>query len=286
MAMPVAACRFIVGKDVAAIPRHNADFKNLVLVQDELAEVIRLGWAFCAQHRGTRRAANVTQTGFLAVDIDEGLRIEDAEADPFFQAYASILYPTVSHTPEAHRFRIVFELEVPLTSIADIELGLTGLSARFGGDQACTDAGRIFCSNPGCIPTVYGNVLPAAEVSKLIAQAGERTASKQYRAKIGLSTRVRSRLRVPVDIHVKTSTGRVASLWELTPGTRVFCPNHVDTRPSAFIVQSSAGKPGISCSTCLVTLFPEGTEPAATNEYMALDLGALVRNYTFKELAE
>ncbi len=47
--------------------------ENVDLNQEELAQSINLGYAFCAQHKnGRRKSANFTEAGFLAVDIDEG----------------------------------------------------------------------------------------------------------------------------------------------------------------------------------------------------------------------
>jgi hypothetical protein len=149
--------------------------------------------------------------------------------------------------------------------------------------MACTDAARIFFGNPGAVCEVYGNVLPSAEVERLIDHAREKTTSQRYAAKTKVATRVRSRISVPVDIEVKTGAGATTPLWGLAPGTRVYCPHHIDRRPSAFVVQSSHGKPGISCSACLVTMFPDGVEPLTTNEYLDLDLERLIRTYHRKE---
>jgi hypothetical protein len=145
----------IVGKSPEAIRRFNASFENVDITPHELARLVHAGFAFSAQHTGSRRGANFLCAGFLALDIDDGLTIEAAEMDPFFQRHACLLYATASHTPDHHRFRVVFELEEPITDRVLMRDALTGLIARFGGDEACKDECRIFFGNPGCFWKEY-----------------------------------------------------------------------------------------------------------------------------------
>src|SRR5271169_1770745 len=123
------------------LSEHTGTFQNVDLTAAELAQDIKNGYAFCAQHKNKwRQQSNFTESGFLAVDIDHGLTVQDALDDDYVQTYASIVYTTPSHTDEFHRFRIVFELDKPITDTGRMRDALTGLIMRLGGDASCKDA--------------------------------------------------------------------------------------------------------------------------------------------------
>jgi hypothetical protein len=48
-------------------------FENMDVTQQEFAELINQGFAFCAQHKNKhRKSTNFTSSGIIAVDIDHG----------------------------------------------------------------------------------------------------------------------------------------------------------------------------------------------------------------------
>ena len=114
--MLVAVSRIIKNKPSKAdfkskAIRLNATFENLDLTAEELGNEVAQGHAFCAQHGNKWRSKeNFLGAGFLAADIDYGMRIEDALKSPFVEEFGALIYTSPSHTPEDHRFRIVFEL--------------------------------------------------------------------------------------------------------------------------------------------------------------------------------
>jgi hypothetical protein len=87
----------------------NGTFQNLDISVAELATEVSQGHAFCAQHNKFRKKENFLQAGFLAVDIDHGLKIGDALSHDFVREFGALLYTSPSHTEELHRFRLVFE---------------------------------------------------------------------------------------------------------------------------------------------------------------------------------
>ena len=104
-------------------------FENVDVTQQELAELINRGFAFCAQHDNQhRKSTNFTKAGFIAVDIDHGLSIEEALNHPFVQQYASIFYTTPSHTDDNHRFRLIFELDRDIESAVEMKMAYKGIS--------------------------------------------------------------------------------------------------------------------------------------------------------------
>ena len=257
--MLIAVNRQIVNKASGEIlKRTNGQFENLDITPEKLAALIDHGYAFCAQHRdGWRSAKNFTVSGFLAVDIDHGLSVETVLSDPYFQQYGCLLYTTPSHKSDAHRFRVLFELETPITDGAELRRALTGLIIKFGADGACKDPCRLFFGSKESSPVLVGKQLPVFEVEALQIRADEggvRSASSGD-SKQGPPSAVRSRLSIGIDTTVRTIQGRTALLRELPPRTSIFCPQHLDDRPSAFTLRNRNGVPGLSCSTCNATFF-------------------------------
>ena len=139
--MLIAVSRIIVNKpdrEQFKEKKLSGTFENLDLSVDELATEVSQGHAFCAQHsRKWRKKENFLQAGFLAVDIDHRLTIPEALNHPFVQAFGGLIYTSPSHTEEYHRFRIVFELEQPITDRQTMGQAYTGLILKFGADGAC-----------------------------------------------------------------------------------------------------------------------------------------------------
>ncbi|MBB1601768.1 plasmid replication protein, CyRepA1 family [Variovorax sp. UMC13] len=257
--MLIAINRHLVNKASGeALKEANGKFENVDVTPTELAALIDQGFAFCAQHeKGWRKSANFTVSGFLAVDIDHGLNVETVLEDPYFQEFGSLLYTTPSHTTDAHRFRVVFELESPIDDAEALKRALTGLIVRFGADGACSDPCRLFFGSQHSAPIVVGKRLPAKAVEELQVRADEsrvRSTSDGESGK-GIPSAVRSRMTVAADATVRTSRGEVALLRGLPPRTSIFCPNHIDNRPSAFTLRNRHDVPGLSCSTCKATFF-------------------------------
>jgi len=144
-------------------------FQGCLLSMSEIRDVINQGWAisYCYD-RDIRKNGNFVGTGFLAVDIDAGLRIEDAMSDPFVKSHCSLFYCTPSHTPDDHRFRLVFGLEQPIEDPTKLRAATTALIRRFGGDSQASDPSRIFFGCRDSNPKVFPNYLPIDVTEDLI----------------------------------------------------------------------------------------------------------------------
>lgn len=242
----------------------NGSFRNVDFSPERLAAHIDSGFSFCAQHSEYRKKANFERAGFLAVDIDRGLHLDDALAMPLVKDFACIVYTTPSHTEDQHRFRIVFELESDISDAAEMRKALSGLILRFSGDGACSDPCRLFFGSKGSKPVILGKVLPRHELAELILRGAEAhgiradTISKQGGGK---RSAIRSRVTVEAGTPVYTEKGGWAPFDSLPVGTRVHCPQHADTSPSAFTLKSQAGNPGVFCSTCCTTFFASDEPP-------------------------
>ena len=62
-----------------------------------------------------RREDTFVSRELIMIDIDSGMTIEQLLEDDFYNRYGAGFYTTPSHQDHAHRFRIMFRLEVPIT---------------------------------------------------------------------------------------------------------------------------------------------------------------------------
>lgn len=227
------------------------------VTQDEMIELIMSGCAFAPQYKGGYRAkTNFERVSFLAADFDGTMRLEDALNSEFVRAFASFIYTTHSHTESAHRFRPVFLCD----EIADRKTwsnAQLGLAHRLGSDRSVSDGARLFYGNRSAKIIRINKTVPADVVSELSILGADVLAA---RAPTGESLPVVSSRRIACTEMIKTDTGARFRLNELTRKTRVHCPNHDDNDPSAFVVFSNNGQPGIHCMACKATFWPEDSD--------------------------
>jgi hypothetical protein len=250
---------------------YNKNFQNINVSMDELVREIGNGYAFCAQHKNNwRKKENFTTTEMLAVDIDHGMRIDDAIRHEFVQNFAGVIYTTPSHNEDHHRFRIVFELTESLDDCGLVEEALTGLIAKFGADGSCKDACRIFFGNDKAKLFVIGRKLPIRELVDLIKRGRERAATNLIaRRENGLADtlNVHSAVRLRVDDLVIDTQGASHRLGDLPARTSIFCPVHIDKKPSAFTIRNKRGVIGVHCSTCQASYFTSSGGPHYDFDY-------------------
>lgn len=234
------------------------------ITQVELANQIMKGNAFSAQFAGGRRSSkSFSASGFIAADVDSGLTLEQAQSNTFITENAAFLYTTSSHKPKAHRFRVVFELQTPITDERRYRSALLGLIARLGSDESCKDGARLFYGNSRCKIIKFGKTLSDRETDTLVQQGrviADRSAS---------IARGRSELSVDdspslvfdnsfsPSLTVTHRSGKVMDISVVPTDDRgIFCPFHLDNHPSAYIVVSKNGDRGIACHVCGSTRWP------------------------------
>jgi len=245
-------------------------YENISCSLDQLAEFINLGTSFCSQHSGNwRKSANYLPSNILAVDIDQGLTIDDAMASPFVQNHAAILYTTVNHSDEFHRFRIVFETEQLIEKSTDMKSALSGLVFKFGGDRACTDACRTFFGSENSNPTILGNKI-SNDVLKTLIKQGDEFSSSTNRISQSSGRQIsttRSTTRIDDFSLITDSLGHDWTLSDIPVRTSVHCPIHIDNKASAFVIISKQGTKGVYCSTCRFTYFSSSSFPLFNFDY-------------------
>jgi hypothetical protein len=233
-------------------------FINGEMTLEAIAEAINEGYSISYQFRdGIRKAENFIGTDFLAVDIDFGLRLEEVEQHPVFQKYCSMRYITPNHTPDAHRFRLIFKLPRTITKASEVKSAAYALTKRFGGDLTATDAARLFHGSRASFPTIYGNCISSEFLYELIEDGRTRVASESVEF-VG-STSTRSEYQPDPSFVVTSSDGKLITLSEVQRTTSIYCPFHHDRNPSAFVARSSNGGIFINCSSCQKTWHVKGT---------------------------
>ena len=94
---------------------------------------------------GVRSNDNFVSTDFMAVDVDNGLTIEEAEKTVQKSGLSALCLPSSSHTPEAHRFRLVFPLAKTISSKRTFDDTWDYLLSLFPTlDPSCSDFARYY----------------------------------------------------------------------------------------------------------------------------------------------
>ncbi|WP_168212738.1 MULTISPECIES: plasmid replication protein, CyRepA1 family [unclassified Bradyrhizobium] len=266
---PLSVHAGIVDKpDEAGRRRSGRGWDAVELSKTEIVEAIREGWAMAPQYRGGhRKTGNFIGVGFLAADVDAGMTLDEANDHPFVRHHAGLVHTTVSHTAERHRLRIIFLLDEPIQSARDWADAQLGIALKFNSDASVSDGARMFFGNTKAAIYHIGRTLPAAVVAGLIARGRDARAARKPGGGVLPVVSVRQ---IAGPELVKIAGGDMVRLDELGVGTRVHCPHHDDTDPSAFAVMSRTRQIGLRCSACRVTFW-------SSDEQDGYDFGAFDR---------
>lgn len=116
------------------------DFDN----EEELIEIVcNNAWSAFVFEK-YRREDNFISTDLIAFDIDEGQTIEEAESVVEELGLAALCLPSPSHTPEDHRFRLIFPLSRTIKDIDQFKATYAKLAEFFAVDPQCKDACRFY----------------------------------------------------------------------------------------------------------------------------------------------
>jgi hypothetical protein len=242
-------------------------FKNMQVAPEAFIREVASGHAFCAWLKGQRKSKNFQCMQVLAVDIDSGLTIEEVLAHPFFQKFGWFIYTTPSHRADAPRFRIVFLMEQPIETEQRMKLAYTGIIRMFAGDRSCTDASRLFFGSENCEVHRVDRVLPIEQVEYVIELGGNVIHNDGRPISNDGLANSRSSVTLDKNEMIRTERDGTYLLHELTRGTRVFCPHHMDKHASAFVVTSKAGQNGVYCSACAETFWPQWNHRSHLHEF-------------------
>jgi hypothetical protein len=250
-------------------------FKPFDLTPGQLGDQVARGHAFSFQFaKSYRKSENFICSDIIAADIDDGMTLEDAMNDQFILDNACLLYTTASHTPEDHRFRLIFELPHTVTDAEQMRSLLRGLVRKFPADRANTDPARQFYGSKGCMTHLFGKVM-SVESCELLLELGHEPINLPDRQD-GKSTKsgFRSVVSLEEDSEVRNDRGQMVRLADMKGSKPIYCPFHYDKHPSAFTTISKSGTKGVHCSKCQVTYWTKDKQP---EPYDFLHFDKLVR---------
>lgn len=175
----------VAKEDKKGFKRLSANYKDTEGTIYDLQENIKQGYATAAGlfDGKWRSKGNVVGSQVVMGDLDSNLTIQDAIAHPFVNQYCSLIYTTASHTPESHRFRVVFVLP-QVVSKEVVEVLVRKLMKLLPeADPSCKDASRAFYGNTNAeFPLVNPSaVLPQEWINNAIAEAAEEELDRQRR---------------------------------------------------------------------------------------------------------
>lgn len=166
----------------------NASFENTESTQLDVADAIYTGRPVTTWHKDHwRKTENYLCGQHLGLDFDTGderSSIPHLLKDPFIGKYASLIYTTLSHRPEAPRSRVMFLLDTAIIQPTNYKLASQAMCWMYGAaDSKCTDVVRFwYGGKPGaCDVEWLRHELPIQLVKDLIKryQATGQTERKQ-----------------------------------------------------------------------------------------------------------
>lgn len=173
----------------------------------ELAQVVGAEGhtAVLATMNGKRSKLNMVQQQVLMVDFDnteiikladgtskklktEGMfytSIQDILNDSFIQQNASFIYKTLSHTSAWEKFRVVFVLDKPLTSLEEVYGAYDFLLDKYpNADKSCKDPSRLFFGGTENIIINLDNLLTADSLPKAVVEKPKLKVVAQPKTKV------------------------------------------------------------------------------------------------------
>ena len=133
---------------------------------------------------GRRRAADVVDVSALVLDYDDGRTIDEAVAA--WDGLARVVHTSWSHSPEAHKLRVILPLVEPVP--ASLWSGVYRAALRDDGDVAdpkCSDPSRLYllpCMGRHAVPWARcypGDLLDLGDLALRVDEARRRVEAAQ-----------------------------------------------------------------------------------------------------------
>jgi len=243
-------------------------FEPVEITIQELATAVSEGVAYSSQFTDSyRKSHNFLASDVLSLDFDGGVTIDEIVQNALVKEHASLLYTTVSHTDDAHRFRLVFVLPRTIECPNEMKWATKALEKRLGSDPSATDAARWFAGSHGCEFQLLGGGITPVLLDELIEDG-----RKPIRVKQHLSVpAIQSRSGRPVQENqaIQLASGETMAFAQIEGKTSVYCPFHMDHTPSAFVAETRSGK-FLRCSSCEQTWWGVGTD-SSTHDFHNFD---------------
>lgn len=217
------------------------------------------------------------EADFVAVEIDLAiLPLPAILGAPYTAQFASVVaYP--AGNPAQGLCLLAFELPAVETDASRYALLQAGLEARYAGARQSSGVLQTYRPAVGGRVEVLDARLDPEAVRQLIVLGKE---SKEIRR--NPNDPVRSKLRLELDDVIVTDDREEMTLDEVNPDTEVFCPVHVDMRPTAIAIRKEDGRPLIACMHCQRGY----TVRDASNDYDFARLDRVMRELSAEEDVE
>lgn len=156
-------------------PDFTRSFRNVELDTMDIANEIYTGHPLTTWHKNNWRHSSNYQLGqCVGLDFDTGDKqstLPHLAKDKFVAKYASLIYTTPSHTPDAPRARVLFFLDAPVHQAKNYINAVAALLWLFGtADAKCKDPCRFFYGSVDCDVEYLDNVLPLDKLREIIDQ--------------------------------------------------------------------------------------------------------------------
>ena len=221
---------------------------------DDLLHVIKSGYAYSAWFQdGVRNTKNFVGTNIVSIDIDGTNKIDTTIEHEFSQKHLTALYTSCSHTAEEHRFRLIFRLERVIESTKEYRDILRALQMMYSGDRAAAEPARLFYGNDQAQVQSWDRYIPNEVIDRLILLNTQPEWDNNNHQSAYASNR--SKIQIPLDQALKTSSGKLILFGEAPARTPIHCPHHHDTKASAFVGINNHGSRFIHCVACQTTWF-------------------------------
>jgi hypothetical protein len=156
-------------------PDFTRSFRNLEMETIDIANESYMGHPLTTWHKNNWRHSSNYQLGqHIGLDFDtedQHSTLAHLAKDKFIAKYASLIYTTPSHLPEAPRARVLFFLDSPIHQPKNYINAATALLWLFGNaDAKCKDPCRFFYGSVNCDMEYLDNVLPVERLKEIILQ--------------------------------------------------------------------------------------------------------------------
>lgn len=178
----------ILRSNTAAHPYQPRDWQDLARV------LCSSNWSPATFASNYRSQVNFGQADVIGLDFDDGI-VSLAQAVAMFAPYRHVIGTTRSHQVMKHkkvcdRFRVLLQLERPITSVADYAATYHSLAAVVPGlDMKCADGARLFYP---CMQIVSvsptGNTVPVTAAAPVASLQIELPAAIGRVGRLSLST--------------------------------------------------------------------------------------------------
>jgi hypothetical protein len=146
----------VTNKFVETFTVLNSGFENKFLTLNQMKHVISKGRVIIPAHlkadengKMQRQNENFLCSELIMLDIDKNNTIDEILA--MENKGLILLYTTVNHTAEQHRFRLVFELPFLIKNREDYEYLLNEYICKYSADKQCKDVSRCYYGNNNAI---------------------------------------------------------------------------------------------------------------------------------------